>query len=331
MATGKFFQEVELPQQKPQDDGVLFPAVLSPNHSTSCTVELHDYQEAIRAHKPWLESLLHKSGAILFRGFPVDSPSDFNNFVEAFGYPEAFYVGVLPSRTRVVGRVYTANESPPEKGIPFHHEMAYVRDFPSKLFFFCDEEPGKGGETPIVLSHIIYDKMKERRPEFVAQLEEYGLTYTKVSSEEDDPSSITGSGWRSTYMTHDKHVAEERAAMQGARLEWIGNAVKIISGPRPAFRLNKESRRKTWFNSLAVTYNGLASEKFCKGDISVVLGNGDPVPDDGMEDYLKILEEECVAIPWKKGDVLLVNNLMVLHARRPLLKPPRRILASLCK
>ncbi|KAI3766534.1 hypothetical protein L2E82_16598 [Cichorium intybus] len=107
--------------------------------------------------------------------------------------------------------------------------MAYVRDFPSKLFFFCDEEPGKGGETPIVLSHVIYEKMKERHPEFVARLEEHGLTYTKVSSEEDDPSSITGSGWKSTYMTDDKHVAEERKEWSALILKNRGVSLKAIS------------------------------------------------------------------------------------------------------
>ncbi|KAL4583796.1 hypothetical protein LXL04_008380 [Taraxacum kok-saghyz] len=332
MATGKFFREVELPQQKAQEDGTLFPAVLYPNHSADSTAtELSDFNDAIRANKPWLDSLLQKSGAILFRGFPVASPSDFNDVVQAFGYPEAFYVGGRASRIKVVGRVYTANEAPPEKGIPFHHEMAYVRDFPTKLFFFCDEEPGAGGETPIVLSHIIYEKMKQRHPEFVAQLEEHGLTYTKVSNEEDDPSSFTGNGWKSTYNTDDKNVAEERAAKLGAKLEWIGNSAKITTGPLPAVRVEKQSGRKTWFNSLAVSYSGPASQEFCCGDTVVELGNGEPVPDHAMEDYLKIMEEECVDIPWKKGDVLLVNNLMVLHGRRPILKPPRRILASLCK
>ncbi|XP_071733958.1 clavaminate synthase-like protein At3g21360 [Rutidosis leptorrhynchoides] len=333
MATGKFvFQEVSLPQQKPHYNGLLFPAVLSPNliGTKSTTIQLFDFQEAIKAHKPWLESLLNKRGAILFRGFPVTSPSDFNDVVEAFGFPEAVYVGGRASRTQVVGRVYTANECPPGKGIPFHHEMAYVPDFPTKLFFFCDEEPGEGGETPIVLSHIIYDKMKERHPEFVAKLEEHGLTYIKVASDVDDPSSFTGGSWKSAYKTDDKSVAEDRASKLGTKLEWIGNTAKIISGPVPAIR-SFDSGRKTWFNSLAVSYNGPASEKIYNGNTSVELGNGDLVPDDAMVDFLNILEEECVAIPWKKGDVLLVNNLMVLHSRRPLLKPPRRVLASLCK
>ena len=127
MATEKFFQELELPQQKSQD-GVLFPAALSPNYSSDTTaVDLYGFKEAIRANKTWLESLLNERGVIFLKGFPVKSPSDFNDVVEAFGFPEAFYVGGRASRTKVVGRVYTANECPPDQGIPFHHEMAYVR------------------------------------------------------------------------------------------------------------------------------------------------------------------------------------------------------------
>nr|XP_043616568.1 clavaminate synthase-like protein At3g21360 [Erigeron canadensis] len=329
MATGKFFQEVEVPQQKSQiQNHLLFPAVLSPAATDSSVCVLED---AIRAEKAWLECLLNERGAILFRGFPVTSPDDFNDVVEAFGYPEAIYVGGRASRTKVVGRVYTANECPPHMGIPFHHEMSYVPDFPTKLVFFCEEEPGKGGETPIVLSHIIYERMKEKHPEFVARLEEHGLTYIKFAGDEDDPSSFTGSSWKSAYKTDDKSVAEERAAKLGTKLEWMGNTAKVITGPVPAIRFDKESGRKTWFNSLSASYSGPASEKGSNRNTTVELGNADPIPDDAMEDLMKILEEECVAIPWKKGDVLLVNNLMVLHSRRPLLKPPRRVLASLCK
>ncbi|MFS7997960.1 putative TauD/TfdA-like domain, taurine dioxygenase TauD-like superfamily [Helianthus anomalus] len=328
MATGKPFREIELPQQKPQDEGVLFPAVLSPN---STALELFAFEDAIRTHKPWLESLLLKSGAILFRGFPVISPYDFNRVVEAFGFPELPYVGGAAPRTQVVDRVYTANESPLDKEIPFHHEMAYLPNPPTKLFFFCEEEPEAGGETPIVLSHVIYEKMKEKHPYFVEKMEEHGLRYTKITGDDDNPSSYTGSSWKSAYKTDDKTIAEERAAKQGIKLEWMGNTVKIISKPLPAIRFDEESRRKTWFNSLVVSYYGPATEKIGNPNTSAEVGNGDPVDDDAVKDLLKIMKEECVVIPWKKGDFLLVNNLTVLHSRRPLIKPPRRILASLCK
>ncbi|KAL8217376.1 hypothetical protein R6Q57_020749 [Mikania cordata] len=333
MGTDKFFREVELPEQISQDNGVLFPAILSPNSGTEyfTASEVVDFEDAIRAHKPWLESLLVKSGAILFRGFPVTSPSDFNMVIEAFGYPEFPYNGGIGLRTQVLGRVYTANESPLDMEIPFHHEMAYAADFPTKLFFFCEEEPGAGGETPIALSHIIYEKMKQRHPDFVDELEKHGLKYIKIAPEDDDTSFHSGTSWKSLFKTDDKRIAEERAAKQAVRLEWIGTSAKLTRNPLPAIGFDKENGRKTWFNSILAAYSEPESEKVGPPKTSAELGNGDPVDDDVLKDVLKILKEECVAIPWKKGDVLLINNLTVLHGRRPLVRAPRRILVSLCK
>lgn len=71
-------------------------------------------------------------------------------------------------------------------------------------------EPKSGGETPIVLSHYVYKRMKEEFPEFVEKLEKEGLVYTRVLGEGDDPSSPIGRGWQSTFLTKDKAVAEER-------------------------------------------------------------------------------------------------------------------------
>ncbi|GMQ08501.1 hypothetical protein CsSME_00052199 [Camellia sinensis var. sinensis] len=120
------FTEIKIPHQKPYD-GDLFPAVLSPKPNTnSVASDVTVLTEAIKAHKPWLESLIHKAGAVLFRGFPVTTADDFNDVVEAFGFEELPYVGGAAPRTNVVGRVFTSNESPPDQKIPFHHEMAQV-------------------------------------------------------------------------------------------------------------------------------------------------------------------------------------------------------------
>jgi Taurine catabolism dioxygenase TauD, TfdA family len=124
MALNDFFISSQLPQQR-TFDGVPFPAVLSPNQATPLRT-IAEFSDAIRAEKARVESLLKSSGAVLFRGFPVQTAADFNQVVEAFGYEELPYVGGAAPRTNVVGRVFTANESPPDQKIPFHHEMAQV-------------------------------------------------------------------------------------------------------------------------------------------------------------------------------------------------------------
>ncbi|KAH1055105.1 hypothetical protein J1N35_033170 [Gossypium stocksii] len=327
-AQAEYFIETQLPNHQKHYGSFTFPSILSPNPKSSPS-SLSVFTEAIKSHKLFLDSLLLKSGALLFRGFPVKTAKDFNDVVEAFGFEELPYVGGAAPRTNVVGRVFTANESPPDQKIPFHHEMAQVPEFPSKLFFFCEVEPGSGGETPIVLSHIVYEKMKEKHPEFVDRLEAHGLLYTRVLGEDDDPSSPIGRGWKSTFLTSDKAVAEERAAKLGMKLEWLSNGVKTVMGPIPAIKYDKSRQRKIWFNSMVAAYTGWEDARNDPVK-AVTFGDGQPLPADIIYDCLKILEDECVPIPWKKGDVMLIDNLATLHSRRSF-DPPRRVLASLCK
>ncbi|KAL3511736.1 hypothetical protein ACH5RR_024453 [Cinchona calisaya] len=331
MPAENFFKEVEIPQQR-IFEGVVLPVVLSPNTNGLVSSErpnLSGLTDAIKENKPWLETLLHKSGAVLFRGFPLITASDFNEVVEAFDFEELLCVGSVASRIKVVGRVSTANESPPDKKIEFHHEMAQVPVYPSKLFFFCEVEPGTGGETPLVLSHIVYKRMKEKHSEFVQKLEEHGVIYVRVVGEEDDLSSPIGRGWKRTFLTEDKAVAEERAAKLGIKLEWMENGVKTMMGPIPAIKFDKTRERKIWFNIMTAAYTAWKDARN-DPEKTVTFGDGKPLPPHIIYDCMRILDEESVAIPWQKGDVLLIDNLAVLHSRKPF-DPPRRILASLCK
>ncbi|KAL5755935.1 hypothetical protein ACOSQ2_020681 [Xanthoceras sorbifolium] len=316
------FTEIQIPQQR-HYNSIPFPSVLSPNPTTTPTKTAQLLTETVKSQKPFLESLLHKTGAVLFRGFDdVKTAKDFNDVVEAFGYEELQYEGAA-LRTNVVGRVVTANESPPEEKIAFHHEMTRGPGIPSKLFFFCEVEPSSGGETPIVLSHIVYARMKHKYPELVEKLEEHGLIYTRILGDDDDYSSPSGRSWKSVFLTEDKSVAEERAAKVGHKLEWMDGGVKRLMGPVPAIKYDKSRQHKIWFVSVA------GWEDMMENNGST-FGDGTPLPADFRHECLRILEEECVAIPWQRGDVLLLDNFAVLHARRPS-KAPRRVLASLCK
>ncbi|PKI71004.1 hypothetical protein CRG98_008585 [Punica granatum] len=124
----EFFAEVQIPHQKFYSSAP-FPSVLAPVAAQRSSAAL--LARSVKSHRPYLESLLHKSGALLLRGFGVNTAEEFNDVVEAFGFEELPYVGGAAPRTNVVGRVFTANESPPDQKIPFHHEMAQVTQLTS--------------------------------------------------------------------------------------------------------------------------------------------------------------------------------------------------------
>ena len=90
------------------------------------------------------------------------------------------YVGGAAVRTVLTKAVVTANESPSSEVIPFHHEMAQVPDPPTHLFFFCDTPPAVGGETPILVSCEVVERLEEKHPEELKKLENYGVKYIRI-------------------------------------------------------------------------------------------------------------------------------------------------------
>lgn len=114
------------------------------------------------------------------------------------------------------------------------------------------------------------------------------------------------------------------------RLEWLPDgSVKTVSGPIPAVKLDEKRNRKVWFNSMVAAYTGWKDARNVP-EKAVTFGDGTPLPAQAVQTCLRIMEEESVAIPWRQGDVLVLDNIAVQHSRRSF-KPPRRVLASLAR
>ena len=155
-------QEVQLSGQICCDSP--FPAVFQAGAKLEQDMEL--VADWFRAHRQALLELLAESGALLLRGLPIRSDQDFDLVMrsldqENFSYGESLSNAVRHNRTE---RVFTANEAPPDGEIYFHHEMAQPPLFPSKLAFYCEQAPAKGGATPRCRSDALLSEMAERVP-----------------------------------------------------------------------------------------------------------------------------------------------------------------------
>ena len=63
----------------------------------------------------------------------------------------------------------------------------------------------------------------------------------------------------------------------------------------------------------------------------VCFGNGESVPLDVLLEAKQICEDRAIDISWQTGDVALISNYLMMHARRPWNGPEgtRKLLASL--
>ena len=177
----------------------------------------------IQAHQSELESALRESGALLFRGFPIDSAETFDQFSAAFGYPNFTYQESLSNAVRInfTERVFTANEAPKDVEIFLHHEMAQTPISPSKLFFFCKSAADEGGATPLCRSDLLFEDFAAQMPEVAHDFVSKGLKYTTHMPAENNPDSGQGRSWRSTLSVETVEQAEQKLRELGYSWEWL--------------------------------------------------------------------------------------------------------------
>ena len=118
----------------------------------------------------------------------------------------------------------------------------------------------------------------------------------------------------------------------GVKLEWLDdndNLVKTVTKPIESIRTDTRTGKKTWFNSVIAAFTGWEDARNSP-ESAVTYGDGTKIPRKAIYDTLDVMNEAAVDINWATGDVFMLDNRTVMHARRPFEKP-RRILASLVK
>ncbi len=318
--------EISLEGQRADDGSTLFPLCLQ-CESGGGSVE--DACRWMTEHRDELDRKLREHGAVLFRGFGLSTAQDFDAAIRAFGYPSFTYEDSLSNavRTNLTDLVFTANEAPPDVTIRLHHEMAQTPIYPSRLFFFCEQAPETGGETPLCRSDVLFDRMRRELPQFAADCEQKGLLYSHVMPGADDPESGMGRSWQSTWNATTREEAEARMRELQYSWEWLDDDCLRVTTPRlPAVRRLPDGR-VTFFNQLIAAFSGW---KDARNDPSrsITFGDGSPLDRQAMDRVIDMAEELAFDVPWQSGDMALVDNYVAMHGRRTF-TGTRRVLASL--
>ncbi|GAA3236461.1 TauD/TfdA family dioxygenase [Actinocorallia longicatena] len=275
-----------------------------------------------------LSRLLAERKAVVFRGFGV-TPETIEPVLDQVVPHRLPYVHGNSPRTKVSRNLYTSTEYPQEFTISLHNEMSYARRWPSRLVFFCQIAPACGGATPVLDGELWLESLDDEIREAFAG----GVRYVQNLHD----GFGFGKSWMDTFETGDRAEVERFLEGTGSEWEWGPEGIRIIQR-RPSTVRHPVTGAEVWFNqadqfhpaglgdrTAAELYDILEPDEFPQ---HATFDDGSPIPDAYIKQIQTRALELAVDVPWRPGDLMLIDNVLVAHGRRPF-DGARRVLVAM--
>jgi alpha-ketoglutarate-dependent taurine dioxygenase len=291
-------------------------------------------------HRDEIESHLHRSGAMLIRGFEVPSADVFRSVCAAICPELRNYAGGDSPRTGVADQVYTSTEYPAHLEVFLHNELSYAGWSPDRLFFCCMVPAPSGGETHLADGREILRRLD---PDVRDRFDRRGITYLQHLWDADDEPGI-GKSWQETFETRDRGEVETYLRGSGMEFEWTDVGIRTAA-THPAVVEHAVTGERCWHNqadqwhreidSVKVSFGGADDTRIDPRTAGVeTLGNHVTFGDGSEIDvadlmHVRAVSQSCEAtFPWQTGDILAIDNVLAMHGRKPF-TGPRRVLAAM--
>jgi alpha-ketoglutarate-dependent taurine dioxygenase len=290
-----------------------------------------DLEAALPDLRPLIDEHLPRAGGLLFRGFELAGIDGFRRFAAGFGHPLLSYEFGSTPRTGLGGGVYTSTEYPPHQAIPLHNEQAYTREWPMKIWFYCQVAPEEGGETPIADSRALFRRID---PAIRARFRELGVMYVRnYGNGLDVP-------WTQVFNTRDRAQVEAFCGAHGIACEWKPDGELRTRQVCQGVARHPVTHDWVWFNQAHLFHTSNLAPEVRESLLAVVdeedlprnayWGDGRPFEDAVLDEIRAVMREEQVVFPWVAGDVLMLDNMLTAHARAPF-RGARRIVVAMAE
>jgi alpha-ketoglutarate-dependent taurine dioxygenase len=279
-----------------------------------------DIVDWARGHRDWIRENTRRFGGLLFRGFRLGPASELEALIGAVSGEVLSYENRSTPRRRVSGNIYTSTEFPADQSIPLHNEMSYTRPWPMKIWFHCVQPADWGGETPIADSRRVLSRIPA---EIVEAFRRKGVLYVRNYGAGLDLS------WQDVFQTTDRRHVEEFCQTAGIEYEWRGSDSLRTRERGQGTAVHPETGEQVWFNqahlfhfsSLGPEVSSALQSSFEEAGLprNSYYGDGCPIEPSSLEAIRAAYDREAIVFPWVAGDLLMLDNMLTAHARRPYL------------
>ena len=287
-----------------------------------------------------IQDLVATAGVVLLRGLDLSSAEDFRAVCAAIEPDLRTYTGGDSPRTGVADRVYTSTEYEAGLEVLLHNELSYAGWSPRLVFFGCLQPSLTGGETQIADGRAIYRAMPER---IRAKFEDRGIVYLQHLWDADGNPGI-GKSWQETFEKSDRAAVEAYLRESGMDWEWTDYGLRTRAA-HAAVVVHPRTGETCWWNQADQWHRGLASVKTSFGDERdprfdpatageeslgnhVIYGDGSEIDVADLETVRAVNRSQEIRFPWRLGDVMIIDNLLAMHGRKPY-SGPRRVLVAI--
>ncbi|WLG21280.1 amino acid adenylation domain-containing protein [Pseudomonas sp. FP1154] len=267
--------------------------------------------------REWINAQLLTHGGLLFRGFNLPDASAFEQFAQAIEPDLYGTYGDLP-KNKSGKNIYHSTPYPEQHMILFHNESSHLPQWPRKQWFYCETPAPRGGCTPIVDCRQVLARLPE---DIVARFKALGLLYVRHFTDKLDVR------WQDFFKTEQREEVERQCLASGMRWEWLGADNLRIAQHCPAIVEHPETLELSFFNQVQLHHTACLEPEVRSNLISlfgpghlprnVYYGDGSVIEDAVMQVIGEAYEDCAVRFSWQKGDMVMLDNMLVAHARDP--------------
>jgi alpha-ketoglutarate-dependent taurine dioxygenase len=203
-------------------------------------------------------------------------------------------------------------------GLPLHSDRSYVKSWPPLMWFYCVVPAVSEGETTVCDGVQVWEQLS---PSTQKLFREKRIKYIRHYGEKE---------WKLWAQTDNLADVEEYCQENGLSLAVDPTDRSVTTAyTTSAVVRTRWSEREAFVNSILIVE---WQEDELKRTMSVVrFEDGSRIPPDVIAEVRQVTKRLARGIPWKPGQIAMLNNLRHMHGRNAFQDPKREIYVRMCE